>query len=663
MSKMIVPARPARKLRVSSDLTGQIRLLRRAGLAVLCLQLIAFLIWSAVLYSRFSETTDFAVYHQAWYLIAHGDLYPYVTTWGQIFARGDSEYLIWLLAPIYWIWPHDVVQLWLQDIFIVWAEAMAFTWICELVSNINRKREALCLAIAGLLLFIANPWIWWSVSFDFHMEAIAAPFLVLLARDLTNRRRRAWIWALLTMASGAQCAVYVAGLGLGAILSKRARLSGLLMAGVSIGYTALISILHVNSGVSIETYYGYLANGVTYNPRTTVLPSLLQIVKGVVAHPLRIPTVLWTKRIDVLANLMPAGLVGIIGDLAISPLLAVAVLEATLVPGRAFSEPLFQSLPIYMLLPVSTIAVLCWLARRRRQIALMLAGLIVAQCIGWAIVWAPRTSFQWLRVSEPAASTLSAIRAQIPSDSEVIASDGVVGDFSDRKYVYHISMRAPFPVKRRDVWFVITPRQGIETLSTAGSMELMGKLATTLHAKLIAHKNGVWAFRWRPPAGVTSVASPDGSPLQGWESPGVAGKAVIRGPARKWFAGANGKSGYVVDGLCWQVFSGWYLASVTMSSSGPADVEVWNDTPRREVLLARLVIPATRGIEPVSLPVDATRSYWTPSYSGWGPFRALFFPPPPGQRLEVRIWSPGDEQVDVYKANLIYTGGTHLRGT
>ena len=42
-------------------------------------------------------------------------------------------------------------------------------------------------------------------------------------------------------------------------------------------------------------------------------------------------------------------------------------------------------------------------------------------------------------------------------------------------------------------------------------MALIGELAGPLHATLVAHANGVWAFRWRPPPGVHSVVVPDGT--------------------------------------------------------------------------------------------------------------------------------------------------------
>jgi hypothetical protein len=51
--------------------------------------------------------------------------------------------------------------------------------------------------------------------------------------------------------------------------------------------------------------------------------------------------------------------------------------------------------------------------------------------------------------------------------------------------------------------------------------------------------------------------------------------------------------------------------------------------------------------------VDATTSYDASAYSGWGPFGGDFLPPPSGNRLEVRVWSPEDGIVNVYTAELV----------
>jgi hypothetical protein len=54
--------------------------------------------------------------------------------------------------------------------------------------------------------------------------------------------------------------------------------------------------------------------------------------------------------------------------------------------------------------------------------------------------------------------------------------------------------------------------------------------------------------------------------------------------------------------------------------------------------------------------VAATPSHRAPVYSGWGLFRADFLSPPPGNRLEVRVWSAGGGTVNVYSAELVSEG-------
>jgi hypothetical protein len=635
---------------------------RRIGYLALGLQFAALLVWSAILWSRFTQTNDFAVYHQVWYLIAHGDLYPFATAWGHYFARGDSEYLLWLIAPFYWIWPHDIVQLWLQDACISGAELVAFAWICELAGRIDRRRTAPWLAVTGLILLVANPWIWWTASFDFHIEPMVIPFVVLLAKDLVDGRRRAWIWAFLIIVSGAQVAVYVAGAGLGAMLvSRRARLSGALMAGLSVGYSLVILLLHVNQGAPVVQDYGYLAGG---DLRTLTFPGMM---KGIALHPLRPLGVLWSKRVDLLANLLPSGLLGIF-DVTVLPLILIVVLESFLFPGVQIAEPIFQNIPIYIVLPVGTVAVLCRLAGRHRRIALLLAGVIVVQCFGWTFAWGSRTSFQWLKVPSSAAATLSAVRARIPGSAEVIAGQGVNGAFSDRKYIYQVSWPGTYlPVKRKDVWFVITPLVGIQTLTTAAQMDLISELAGPLQARLVVHENGIWVFRWHPPEGVYEVRMPgipkdvskwdQPAPLAAWASPGAAGRDMTSGPVGDWHVSSTGDRGYVVEGLAWQMAPGEYRAYVTMSASGPVNMEVWNDTPGNAVLLARRHLTAIKDIESVAMPVNATKAYSAHAYPGWGIFRANFVTPFPGERLEVRVWSPGAERINVYQADLVPAGG------
>jgi hypothetical protein len=639
------------------DPPGSFRLLDRVrwwGYLLLGLQLVAFLTWSAILYSRFAETSDFAFYYQSWFLIAHGNLDPYSTIMHAPFWQNDSEFMFWTLAPLYWITRTGLTLSWLQDISIATAEAVAFTWICELARRARGERDAALLAGLGLLLLVANPWIWWTISFDAHTEAWATGFAALLAWDLSRGRRRAWFWAVPVVAFGAASATYVVGIGLGGVLAgRRSRRLGAGVAVAGIGYSLFVMLIHGDVVVSIPGLYGYLAvaGGTTMTPRT--LPSLLA---GIAAHPFGVLNTLWTKRADMFANLAPGGLAGL-GAPMLLPLMIVVTLASTLTPGLGFAEPIFQNLPLYVFLPVGTVAVLCWLARRHRRAAFALAGLVAAQAVGWAVVWGPVTSGQWLRVPTSAAATLAGIEQRIPASAEVIASQGVLGRFAARTYAYQLA--AGVIAVHGPTWFVDVPNEGIELATPATSMAFIGELAGPLHAALIAHANGVWAFRWTPPPGVREITVPDGStPLPAWPTAGAAGLTVMSGPVSGWRVTATGAKGYVADGIEWLEPPGSYRATVALSAAGPVSVEVWDDTSN--TLVARRTIPATDGIQQVTMPVDAPHAPNATVFSGWGPFRADFVPPPAGQMLEVRVWSPGGFAVSVYSADLTAASGSSL---
>jgi hypothetical protein len=342
--------------------------------------------------------------------------------------------------------------------------------------------------------------------------------------------------------------------------------------------------------------------------------------------------------------------------LPIMPILAIVFLANNLWPQPVFSAPLFQSAPIYILVPIGTVAVLIWLYQRHQITALALSTIVLTQALVWAAVWMPWIPGEWLRVPASTAATLAATHAIIPPGDEVIASQGVIGRFSDRAVNYPLTGSNTLPV-HGETWFVIAPFAGIETASTANEMAFIAELAGPLRATLVTHANGVWVFRWRPPAGTTSVSIPSElSLLQAWTSVGAAGRAVLIGPVSYWYATATGARGYVTDLLAWQVPTGRYLAKVQLATSGPVNVEVWDDTGN--VLLARQTIPDSGGPVNVSLPVNALTVYQIHTFPGWGPFHADLTPPPPGERLEVRVWSPGHTRAHVYGAELIPAGSS-----
>lgn len=626
-----------------------LRLVRRIGLAVLGLQLVGFMTWSTVLYQHFALTWDFSIYHQAWVLVAHGHLNPFDTSQGIPFWRNHGELLMWPLAAFYWVWPHGVTLLYLQDLAVVGAEAVAFVWINELAASQPSRRLDVLLAATGLLALVMNPWIWWSVSFDFHLETFAIAFAVLAAYDLAHGRpRRAWAFVVLLVLAGVVSDTYVVGIGLGALiaLSGRRR-QGLLITGFGTAAIVGVTLLHGNQGAGIATDYGYLSTARA--GASHLSPAALAI--GIAHHPGRIISTLWSQRLNAWANLAPAGLFGIASPLLL-PLVAIVMVANLLFPHGVFAAPSFQWLPVYLAIAIGTVSVLARVARWRRFLAAVLAIAAAASVLGWASVFGPRVVPHWLRVSTPASRTLASLEARIPLSAEVIASQGVAGRFAGRALIYPVLTPTLEPVRSRTVWFVVAPRQGSEVEAVASADALIADLAGPLHARLVVHANGIFAFVWHPLARVRSVAIPAAPPLlPSFVSPGAAGSAVLTGQGETWHVTANGRRGYVVDGLVWRKPSGTYRVLVTLASSGPVNVEVWNDTGA--VLLARNSVPATDGFETVVLSVNARHEYPKRVFSGIWPFSANFVPPPPGNRLEVRVWSPGAENVEVDSAEIL----------
>jgi hypothetical protein len=654
MSKVI--ATPARhRAQEPAHADQMMRRVRRAGYTLLCLQLAGFLVWSSLLYDRFAVSFDFAQFMQSWTLIAHGHLDPFDTVHSFPFWRDHSEFLVWPLAALYWVWPHGVTLLWVQDLCVVAAEAVAFTWLCETAAKCRPGRSAAWLAAGGLALLLADPWTWWSVSFDFHTESLAVPFAALILWDLSNRRRRAWCWVLPLVLCGDVAGTYLVAIGIGAILaSRRIRWQGAAMAAVGLGAVLTITAFHGNlgSGGGLRSYE-YLATSSAAPAPVDGQMGLVALVTGIAHHPVGVLHTLWLKRVNLWATTAPAGLIGL-GSLWFLPCALVVLLANNLAYGFLFSPPSFQYLPLYILVPVGTVAVLAWLARRWPKVALVLGVVSLAQALGWAAVWTPQVPGQWLHVNAPTAATLASVLDRIPASAEVVASQGVMGPFSGRASIEPLFGLGDIPLRAHQVWFVIVPRAGIETLNTASATALIGELAGPLRATLVTYANGVWAFRWTPPHGDTSLPVPGKSaPQPAWANSGTAGRSILAGPVDRWHVASTAARGYVVDQLEWLEPAGEYQVSVDLAADGPVNIEIWNDNGN--TLLARQQLPGTEGSESVTVPVSALTAYKASAFSGWGPFRAVFLPPPRGQRLELRIWSPGREAVNVYQASLSRT--------
>lgn len=624
----------------------------RLAAALLALQLLALFWWSWVLWRRYALAWDFATYHQAWVQIASGHLDPYSSLLQTRFWRNDGEFLLWPLALLGLLTHSSLVFLWLQDLALVAANLVCLRWMTETLAGLAGlgKRLTSVLGALGLLLLLVNPWQYWAVSFDWHLEPVTTLLALLTARALHQRRWRAMaVWAGLLLLAGAPAAVLLAGVGIGGVLSRGRRRAGALLTTVAVGWTLALSSMGGALGGGLTSAYGYLAGHHTGSVSTSTL------LAHVLAHPLGVLRAWWPERLNGLAFVAAAGLLGAVAAPAAAVVLLV-LLSSDLYgsPGsRELASVPFQNLAVGLFVSYGTVLLLGRALSRgrwRRPLLGLGAGL-AGVAVVWSAVWLPAAPSASLRVSPSAAEALAAARAMVPPGAEVIAWQGVIGRFSDRGQLYPVLTPGTYPVSGRPVYVLAAPYAGIEVASVQQSLLALARLAGPLHAHLLLSRAGVWLWSWDPPPGATKLALSGGEgALPAWALNPGAGEAVLSGPPAGWHLASPGRPGYVASGDYQRLSPGAYLATAEVASTGPVSVEVWDDTDGK--LLARRQLASTNGESAVQMAFRLDRLHPPRIYRGWGIWRLSPRSRAPGDQVEIRVYSPGSQVVDVYSLQL-----------
>ena len=491
-----------------------LRLVRRTGLVLLGLQLVAMLAFSTVEYHRYALTKDFGAYSQAWWAIAHGHLDPFSTVFGTQFWRNNSDFAMWPLALLYYVFPHPIDLLWVQDVVVVATELVALDWVLRVVERSPgalTDRAKAALGIGAAVVLAANPWAWETIAFDVHFEPFAAFFAVLAGRDLwAGRSRRLLAWVPLTLLCESLGGLYLVGVGLSGVLGARAtRRTGLVVALVGLAW---ITLLTAAGGVGlgghgIANWYGYLVG-----PHRGHV-GLFDLVVGMVRHPSAMAHMIATRWTTLLAFLLPVGLVGVASPWAIG------MSAVVFVPAMLNADPNFfravQSFQVWPALPFIVVASVMVVSRlfqggprSRRAAAAVGAAWLTLVCV-FAIGDLPSVPGYWLAVDPAGAAQLQRIDKRIPERAELIVSQGVVGRLAERSSVYAFAgFERTFPVERRHVAFVITPSEGVGEVTAREARAAIAYVHDTLGARVVMARDGVHVLEWSPPVGTRRVSLP-----------------------------------------------------------------------------------------------------------------------------------------------------------
>ena len=486
-------------------------------------QLLALLIYSGYLVHRFDLTDDFGTYAQAWSLIGRGHLSPVDTI--QVpnypFWQSHFELAMWPIALVGRLWPQPIQLLWLQDLAMAATEWIAITWVAAIcATRLLRYRSAV--ALSALVFLVLNPWWYLAASFDIHFETLGLPFALWSAYALwRGRTRTAIVAGIVAMLFGDVVTVVVLCVGIAGLLSRRVRRepgwhAPVTLVGAAVAWLALIAVIGGNRGSGIVANYGYLVGA---GPTTTST----HIIEQLLLHPWHAVRVLVDRRAAMGRILGSAGLIGVLspwGFIVAAGTLGPAALNANLI----FLSPTiaFQTLAVIPFVFVGSVLVLIRIAagseqstepkpldRRRSATAIGLGMMVVILAASQNVSLYGTIRSDWWKVDASAAAVLRETLPNIPSDAEIIASQGVIGRFANRRFVYPF-LAAPqsFPVRSGTVVFIVAPSQGIESVPASLARQTIDRLVRRPGVTVLARRGGVAVLEWKPPPGSTVITLP-----------------------------------------------------------------------------------------------------------------------------------------------------------
>ncbi len=381
------------------------------------------------LYDRFATTSyDLAIFDQAAWLISRG--HPpfdpiFVTVRGLPLLADHFSLVLYLLAPLYWLWPSAKTLLLAQTLALALGALPLYALARK---RLGSAPWALLLAAAYLLY----PALEWSGTYEFHPDTLATPLLLAAFWFLEGRRRGPYLLCLaLALTTKETVGLTVLALGVYALRTDRRLGLATLALGAGGLIVALLTIRAFNGGAPSAFF-------ALYGPDGAGPGSLLRTA---LTHPL-----VFVGRLGTVGN--GVYVFQLLYPLAFLPFLAPEVLVLAL---PALLLNLLSARPVMhtiqhqytaLLTPLLLLAALAGAERARRWgnrwTPLLLAGVVVAGLASAGDQGPLVAGRQWLSAGLPAAAVreTDGLLGRIPEGASVSASAGLLPHLDHRRRVY-----------------------------------------------------------------------------------------------------------------------------------------------------------------------------------------------------------------------------------
>ena len=384
------------------------------------------------------RTFDLAYYVQALWQLVHGRFD--VSVQGVPLLGNHVEPIVFLLAPLFLLVPHPMLFVVVQNLALASLAPVAY----RIGKRLDFSNQTALLLAAAVLLTPAAGYI---ALHEFHPEALAAPFLLLMFEARLARSLRAhWIWLLAVLACKENMAGVIAAYCAVQFMNERKRRSPaelrawyLWPLALAIAWFLLCTLLITPSLNSGNIEYGALYDRLGSSPRQMLLNIFTQ--PQLILHALRTSlsqgNIVWGLLLPFLCLplLQPRWL-----------LIALPILLQHLLSWRSSEWTLYfhYAAPLLPLFWIATAESLTKISTWKSSPALIqiLSIAILVACIAAQFLLGPAhamaTTLRQAFRSSPARAEKDALLSKIPPEASVLAPLPYLSHLATREKLYSL---------------------------------------------------------------------------------------------------------------------------------------------------------------------------------------------------------------------------------